>query len=605
METSVKDIIEDKSLNLTDKELSLIKIMNNLLKDYFGEDYSDVDCKDIAEYVKWDIKTVKGVVGSLVKKKILKTSDTGTGYEVVSFEKQSQMEFYEIAEEGREVIVANFGYYYPADINDFVTKRLCECYDDEGFPNDCEKIGCYSLDNPNSFAKLNCSEFFRDKTDVTDSDIEEWRRKNEIHPESKIWNVFKDGRFISYDLSDLKKARAATREEADLFWKELPQPPKFDDDYEGNGAIQIKTAHFLYYFYKRPCPWSFYAHKRLLPPEQSIENNKSMKTNVKNISKKINAMYHCAGENLYPDGLLYQEGKIIATTGFILCVLKADYDSEKEGKIISKKGEILNSRFPNWKAVIPSDYHDYLIDVNSQQLFEAVKKIRKIKGLLSGKAIDSIIEVNGQFYNSNFIYKALSVDSDVKLYAHRIGLIGENEDYFFITTKMKIEPEEKDEENEKSFRWEFVKKIYTIDEAVNFVPYGKINFVDEGANKFGDKIKEVETNGYKIDIVHFDNKIHAVYQNISRAYVYDTYSIDELIDRFKEIVKGDDKQKINTPNKDSKVEIDNSVRSENKSLVSAHKVGDVHPRHPEWVWKEYKPGKFDWRINPIYKAKQK
>ena len=27
----------------------------------------------------------------------------------------------------------------------------------------------------------------------------------------------------------------------------------------------------------------------------------------------------------------------------------------------------------------------------------------------------------------------------------------------------------------------------------------------------------------------------------------------------------------------------------------AHQVGDIHPKHSDWVWTEYKPGKFDWR----------
>lgn len=170
-------------------------------------------------------------------------------------------------EEDREVIVADFGYYYPANINNFVLTRLCECYDDEGFLNNCQKVGCYSSTNPDSFAKLKYKYFVRSRSDITLSDLMEWKQKNEMHAESEIWTVFRDGRFISYNLRDLKKPRAAIREEADLFWKELPEPPKFDDDYDGNGAIQIKTAHFLYFFYKKPCPWSFYAGKLLLPPE--------------------------------------------------------------------------------------------------------------------------------------------------------------------------------------------------------------------------------------------------------------------------------------------------------------------------------------------------
>ena len=30
-------------------------------------------------------------------------------------------------------------------------------------------------------------------------------------------------------------------------------------------------------------------------------------------------------------------------------------------------------------------------------------------------------------------------------------------------------------------------------------------------------------------------------------------------------------------------------------------MGDVHPKHPTWVWTEYAEGKFDWRTNPADK----
>ena len=40
------------------------------------------------------------------------------------------------------------------------------------------------------------------------------------------------------------------------------------------------------------------------------------------------------------------------------------------------------------------------------------------------------------------------------------------------------------------------------------------------------------------------------------------------------------------------------VKKETKPAKTACKVGDVHPKHPTWVWTEYAPGKFDWRTNP-------
>lgn len=33
------------------------------------------------------------------------------------------------------------------------------------------------------------------------------------------------------------------------------------------------------------------------------------------------------------------------------------------------------------------------------------------------------------------------------------------------------------------------------------------------------------------------------------------------------------------------------------------KIGDRHPKHPEWLWTEYKPGKFDWRTDPTLRKK--
>ena len=38
-----------------------------------------------------------------------------------------------------------------------------------------------------------------------------------------------------------------------------------------------------------------------------------------------------------------------------------------------------------------------------------------------------------------------------------------------------------------------------------------------------------------------------------------------------------------------------------KASKTARKVGDVHPKHPTWVWTEYAEGKFDWRTNPADK----
>lgn len=89
---NVKEIID--SFKLTDNETKVILLLNDQLKSYFGETYSDVDCNDIADLLKMNVKTVKGVIGSLVKKNICGTYDTGTGYDVVIFSNQENMSFY-------------------------------------------------------------------------------------------------------------------------------------------------------------------------------------------------------------------------------------------------------------------------------------------------------------------------------------------------------------------------------------------------------------------------------------------------------------------------------------------------------------------------------
>lgn len=43
---------------------------------------------------------------------------------------------------------------------------------------------------------------------------------------------------------------------------------------------------------------------------------------------------------------------------------------------------------------------------------------------------------------------------------------------------------------------------------------------------------------------------------------------------------------------------DKTTSPKENTAKTARKVGDVHPKHPTWVWTEYAPGKFDWRTNP-------
>ena len=79
--------------SLTKKESMVIDYLWEELSNYFGEHYSDVDVNDIAKDLELNTNTVKGVVGSLCKKDILGTYDTGNGYDVVNFINQDDLEY--------------------------------------------------------------------------------------------------------------------------------------------------------------------------------------------------------------------------------------------------------------------------------------------------------------------------------------------------------------------------------------------------------------------------------------------------------------------------------------------------------------------------------
>ena len=80
-----------KNNSITTSESIVLDCLNEMLCGNFGELYSNVGCSDIAHSTKINLESVKGVVGSLVKKGILSTCNPGTGYDVVYFADQENM----------------------------------------------------------------------------------------------------------------------------------------------------------------------------------------------------------------------------------------------------------------------------------------------------------------------------------------------------------------------------------------------------------------------------------------------------------------------------------------------------------------------------------
>ena len=70
-----------KDLNLTQlEEQVLVSLISQL---YAEAGYSDVDAKDIAQHIKVDIKSVRGALGSLVRKDIIDIDGNDSGYQII------------------------------------------------------------------------------------------------------------------------------------------------------------------------------------------------------------------------------------------------------------------------------------------------------------------------------------------------------------------------------------------------------------------------------------------------------------------------------------------------------------------------------------------
>ena len=65
--------------NFTELETIILNACNSKLKMFYGEYFSDLEVMDLAKYTMLEVNVVKGVVGSLKKKRILNTEPNRCG----------------------------------------------------------------------------------------------------------------------------------------------------------------------------------------------------------------------------------------------------------------------------------------------------------------------------------------------------------------------------------------------------------------------------------------------------------------------------------------------------------------------------------------------
>lgn len=106
--------------------------------------------------------------------------------------------------------------------------------------------------------------------------------------------------------------------------------------------------------------------------------------------------------------------------------------------------------------------------------------------------------------------------------------------------------------------------------------------------KVGCRVKDLSADGEETEVFEDEGKL-AVNADGTTVYLseIETDKVLEVVTNKKQAPK---EKKADKSKKD--------VQPKEKASKTARKVGDVHPKHPTWVWTEYALGKFDWRTNP-------
>ena len=67
-------------------------------------------------------------------------------------------------------------------------------------------------------------------------------------------------------------------------------------------------------------------------------------------------------------GVFHDKGYVVGTDAYLLLARKEDYDKSLEEKVTNKKGEVINGKYPNWRAVVNSGKQGKSWGVNLEEL---------------------------------------------------------------------------------------------------------------------------------------------------------------------------------------------------------------------------------------------
>lgn len=107
-------------------------------------------------------------------------------------------------------------------------------------------------------------------------------------------------------------------------------------------------------------------------------------------------------------GVLHEGGKVIATNGKVLAVVGREYPASLEGKIIDKKGNEIEARFPNYRSIvgIVQDTEEAGESRNGMSQTDVVNAYKKIKGGLKILNGFTSLYIRGEFTTDIYVDSA-------------------------------------------------------------------------------------------------------------------------------------------------------------------------------------------------------
>jgi len=115
-------------------------------------------------------------------------------------------------------------------------------------------------------------------------------------------------------------------------------------------------------------------------------------------------------------GVFFENGYKIACNGYVILKLKNSYSKDVEGKIIDKNGAIIDSKYVNYKSVLPiinKNDKEVLIDIkilkNKVRESKMNKKVLQIKD-----KNELIIKIHNQYYITNHVELMVNAYDKIK-----------------------------------------------------------------------------------------------------------------------------------------------------------------------------------------------